>query len=323
MLDDAEKCFANVATAISKRARLLIVCPDSKRPLKYLKDKVPADRMRIVEVPTNDTWARDFGPITTINRGRQWNPVNFQFNGWGLKFPAYFDNQVNLNLWQKNVFRHLYDAKDWVLEGGSIDSDGQGTLLTTAQCLLSPNRNAHCGTEEIEQRLSHYFGNERTLWLEHGALEGDDTDSHVDTLARFLPGNQIAYAACDREDDSHYAELRLMEQELGQMRTLNREPYKLVALPIPKPIYDQDGQRLPATYANFLILNGAIILPIYGDDHYDKLAIARLMEACPDYEIVPVNCLALIQQHGSLHCITMQLPFLPQVFNEDNTTANE
>ncbi|MCC8117701.1 MAG: agmatine deiminase family protein [Bacteroidales bacterium] len=325
MLDEVEDCFARVALAISKRAPLLIVCPDRNRPLKYLDGKVAENRIKIVEVPTNDTWARDFGPITLINnKGDEPRILDFQFNGWGLKFPACFDNLVNASL--RNMYAwgpNLEDCRYLVLEGGSIDCDGNGSLLTTVECLMSPNRNDCCDMEEIELHLSKLLGTRRMLWLEHGYLEGDDTDSHVDTLARFLPDDTIAYTSCDRENDQHYKELKLMEQELREATTPDGKPYRLIPLPIPRPIIDKDGNRLPATYANFLILNGAILLPVYGDEHYDAKALERLGAACPQYDVIPIDCRALIQQHGSLHCITMQLPFLPQVFTKGIIDTDE
>ena len=196
---------------------------------------------------------------------------------------------------------------DFTLEGGSIESDGRGTLLTTAACLLNPNRNAGLSREEIEERLRHWLGVERVLWLEHGHLAGDDTDSHVDTLARLCPDDTIVYVRCDRPDDPHYADLQAMEQQLRTFRTAAGEPYRLLPLPWPHAIYD-GTERLPATYANYLVMNATVLYPTYGQPEHDDTARRVLAQAFDKYDLVGVDCRALIRQHGSLHCATMQFP---------------
>jgi len=194
-----------------------------------------------------------------------------------------------------------------VLEGGSIDSDGQGTLLTTTACLLAPTRNPSLDQAGIESSLAQYLGVQRVLWLRHGRLEGDDTDSHIDMLARFCDPVTLAYSCCDDEADEHFAPLQAMKKELASFRTLAGEPYRLVPLPLPQAIFNAQGRRLPASYANFLIINNAVLVPLY-DDHADEIAITNLQRCFPDRQIVGINCLAIIQQYGSLHCLTMQLP---------------
>ena len=209
------------------------------------------------------------------------------------------------------------DHLDFVLEGGSIESDGHGTLLTTSQCLMAPNRNQPLTQTEIEQRLKRYLHVERVLWLDHGYLAGDDTDSHIDTLARFCPNDTIAYVQCTDPADEHYAELRLMEEQLRGFRTADNRPYRLIALPMAKARYEgmadeadeaARGQRLPATYANFLCVNGAVLMPTYRDPERDERARRQLQLAFPRHEIVGVDCRVLIEQHGALHCCTMQFP---------------
>ena len=195
----------------------------------------------------------------------------------------------------------------YVLEGGSIESDGAGTLMTTSQCLLSPNRNEHLTQPQVEEFLKSSFGVERVLWINHGYLAGDDTDSHVDTLARFCDVDTIAYVQCDDKTDEHYASLKLMERELKSFKTLEGNPYRLIPLPMADARYEGE-QRLPATYANFLIVNGALLVPTYRSPK-DEQALSALREAFPDREVVGVDCSALIHQHGSLHCVTMQLPY--------------
>ena len=309
MLEEVNACFVNIAREILKRENLVIVCHETSTVKAVLGD-VDFSRIQFVEMPTNDTWARDHGGITVLNDGKA-VVYDFTFNGWGMKFAANYDNQITSQLFDKEVFGNEFDYQvclDFVLEGGSIESDGEGTLLTTAECLLSDNRN-NKSKEEIEARLKQLFGLEQVLWLHHGYLAGDDTDSHVDTLARLCSADTIAYVKCDILKDEHFAELKKMEIELQSFRTINNEPFNLIPLPMADAVYF-DNERLPATYANFLIINGAVLFPTYKSPK-DELAKNQLQKAFPDREIVGVDCLALIKQHGSLHCVTMQYPKPP------------
>ena len=270
-------------------------------------------------VPTNDTWARDFGAITcaldfapdptqpTQTSTPESNLLlHFNFNGWGLKYPANFDNQITRHLHTLGAITGALESHALVLEGGSIDSDGAGSILTTTACLLEPNRNPTLTKLELESSLREILGIDRVLWLEHGYLRGDDTDSHVDMLARFIDEHTIAYVSCDDEHDEHYTELKLMERELQALRTKNGEPYKLIALPFVPAIYDESGERLPASYVNFLFVNGALLVPIY-DESSDDLALSLLRSALPDRKVLGVHARTLIEWHGSLHCVSMQL----------------
>lgn len=270
-------------------------------------------------VPTNDTWARDFGAITcaldfapdptqpTQTSTPESNLLlHFNFNGWGLKYPANFDNQITRHLHTLGAITGVLESHALVLEGGSIDSDGAGSILTTTACLLEPNRNPTLTKLELESSLREILGIDRVLWLEHGYLRGDDTDSHVDMLARFIDEHTIAYVSCDDEHDEHYTELKLMERELQALRTKNGEPYKLIALPFVPAIYDESGERLPASYVNFLFVNGALLVPIY-DESSDDLALRLLRSALPDRKVLGVHARTLIEWHGSLHCVSMQL----------------
>ena len=235
--------------------------------------------------------------------------LDFCFNGWGKKFAADQDNRINGKLMEQGVFNGTYtDHLDFVLEGGSIESDGHGTLLTTSECLLSANRNDRLNRADIEERLKAFLHVERILWLDHGYLSGDDTDSHIDTLARFCPDQTIAYVKCEDRKDEHYEALARMEEQLRTFRTLQGTPYRLVALPMPEAIFDEDGQRLPATYANFLVVNGAVLMPTYHQPALDEQARKALQKAFPQHEVVGIDCRPLIRQHGSLHCCTMQFP---------------
>ena len=308
MLDEVTVCFVNIAREIVKRQKLLVVCADERLVREKLQD-LNQENIIYIEIPSNDTWARDHGGITVIKDDKP-TVLDFTFNGWGMKFGADLDNQITRKLFEKNVFPENYRYKNrlkFVLEGGSIESNGKGTILTTSECLLSENRN-NLSKEKVEKRLKKYFGAERILWLNHGYLAGDDTDSHVDTLARFCDENTIAYVKCDDETDEHYEELKKMEEELFSFPTFGGQG-NLIPLPMADAVYDENGERLPATYANFLIINGAVLMPTYNSPK-DETAKAQLQKAFPDREIVGIDCTALIKQHGSLHCVTMQYPFL-------------
>lgn len=304
MLDEVNQCFVDIARIIVQHEKLLVVCKDSKR-IKTLLKGTDFSKITFVELPTNDTWARDHGGITVLEDGKK-AIYDFAFNGWGKKFEAKLDNQITKALHEKQVFGRdvIYrNCLDFVLEGGSIESDGEGTLLTTSTCLLSDNRN-DLSKEVIETKLKNYFGLHRVLWLNHGYLAGDDTDSHIDTLARFCDVSTIAYVKCEDETDEHYIELKKMEEELMQFRTVSGNSYRLIPLPMADTVYD-DEIRLPATYANFLIINDAVLVPTYQSPK-DEIALKQLGQAFPDRKIIGINCLPLIKQHGSLHCVTMQ-----------------
>jgi agmatine deiminase len=303
MLNEVNECFVNIAREIIKHEDLLIVCSDTDEVEQLLGD-ADLSRITFAEMPTNDTWARDHGGITVLEDGK---PVvyDFTFNGWGLKFAANHDNLITRQLYTAGIFGDSghKNCFDFVLEGGSIESNGEGTLLTTSECLLSDNRN-NLSEEDIEAKLIEYFGLKQVLWLNHGYLAGDDTDSHVDTLARFCDRSTIAYVKCDDVEDEHYDELKKMKKELRMFKTSDGRYFRLIPLPMADEIYLGE-ERLPATYANFLIINGAVLVPTYNSPK-DELAIQQVQKAFPDREIVGIDCRALIKQHGSLHCVTMQ-----------------
>lgn len=253
------------------------------------------------DIPHNDTWARDHGFITVEENGTN-VLLDFRFNGWGEKFEAELDNQINRHLHDKGIVKGVYeDHLNFVLEGGSIESDGKGTVFTTTCCLMAPHRNQPLTQADIEVRLKEYLGAERIVWLNHGSLIGDDTDGHIDTLVRICPDDTIIYTG----GDSDHPDLDLMEEELNALRTLDGKPYRLLKLPLPRPIYDDD-YRLPATYANYLVINDAVLVPTYRQPDLDAEAMQMIGEAYPDREIVGIDCCAVIKQHGSLHCCTMQ-----------------
>ena len=307
-LHQVEPVFAEMALQISRYERVLVAASDPVAvQMELMKIRAEMDNITFVKCETNDTWTRDYGPITVFDNGR---PVllDFGFNGWGLKFASERDNLVTRRLHASGVFGTTpLLTHGFILEGGSIESDGQGTILTTSECLLGPNRNPHLNKKQIEDSLAVHFGADHFLWLNHGYLAGDDTDSHVDTLARLCPWDTILHVGCDDPHDEHFESIRAMTEELRSFRTRHGGRYRLVPLPWPSPKYDQDGQRLPATYANFLIINEAVLVPTYRDKS-DEAALEIIRGVFQERTVIGVDCSPLILQHGSMHCVTMQIP---------------
>lgn len=303
--DDVLSFYSDLINLVSDYQHATVTYTDTDI-LEQLPKKT---NINYFHIPTNDTWVRDFGPIT-VKSDVGLAFVDFGFNGWGLKFASDRDNQFTKELVRQTFKEYGYELADMILEGGSIEYDDRGTLMTTSECLLSPNRNPHLSKEAVEVKLKSWLGIDRILWLDHGYLSGDDTDSHIDTLARFCSPDTIAYVACGNPDDEHYEALKAMETQLKTFRDRNGNPYHLVPLPMTDPIFDpEDGHRLPATYANFLIMNDVVLMPAYGDPH-DAEAQERLQSCFPERMVVAIDCSVLIRQHGSLHCSTMQIPSL-------------
>uniref|UniRef100_A0AB33J0D3 Agmatine deiminase family protein n=1 Tax=Prevotella sp. GTC17259 TaxID=3236795 RepID=A0AB33J0D3_9BACT len=302
--------FVQMARVITLHEKLLVVASDVSKVQRLLQGELTAaqiERIIFFECPTNDTWARDHGAITLL---RNDHPIllDYKFNGWGEKFKWEKDNAITRQLAEHGILQGtLEDHTDFVLEGGSIESDGAGTVFTTSQCLLAPHRNQPLTQTEIEQRLRQQLHAERIVWLDYGNLVGDDTDGHIDTIVRCAPNDTLLYIGCDDESDEQYADFKALEGQLQTLRTAEGQPYRLLRLPMPTAIYD-DGERLPATYANFVILNGVVICPTYAQPKHDKQAMETIRQAFPEYEIVGIDARTVIRQHGSLHCLTMQYP---------------
>jgi agmatine/peptidylarginine deiminase len=294
MLPEITAVYEEMAREIAKREPLLIVAPEGFPIPK-------AFNVQRSTFTSNDTWARDHGFISVEDNGNL-ILLDFCFNGWGEKFEAAFDNAINRHLYDQELVRGTYeDHLDFVLEGGSIESDGKGTVFTTTCCLMAPHRNQPLTQAQIEDRLKQYLGAERIVWINHGSLIGDDTDGHIDTLVRICPDDTLLYIGADAD----HPDLLAMEGELRTLRTFDGRPYRLLRLPLPRPIYD-GGDRLPATYANYLVINGAVLVPTYAQPDLDAEALRTIALAYPDREIVPIDCRPVIRQHGSLHCCTMQ-----------------
>ena len=334
-LEEIRQTVAEMVRAIARQEEVLL--------LSMFKTDVP-DELRempnvyVAELPNNDTWARDFGPIvlkrtqpvdssaegdgTTDEEEQEkdylW--LDFRFNGWGEKFQAAWDNMIPYKLWA--LYGFLEDAdyedhQDFVLEGGSIEADGRGTLFTTSQCLLAPHRNQPLTKEQIEEQLKRRLRVGRVVWLDYGNLVGDDTDGHIDTIVRCAPDDTLVYVGCDDSADEQYADFHALEEQLKALRTADGKPYRLLRLPMPDGIYEVEGpsgvqevqgERLPATYANFLVINGAVLVPTYDQPEKDAEALRVVQQAFPDREMIPIDARTIIRQHGSVHCLTMQVP---------------
>lgn len=320
--------YLQLADIITRYEDLLVVTPILESTQRMLAEKLSEgqmSRVHLYEMDTNDTWARDHGPISLVSRGRHNSHVipihllDFKFNGWGEKFAWKKDNAINLQLYYQGAFNAaLENHQGFVLEGGSIESDGRGTLFTTSQCLLAPHRNQPLTRENIDSLLRNFFHVRNVVWLDHGNLVGDDTDGHIDTIVRVAPHDTLLYVGCDEEEDEQYEDFQALEKQLQKLFTYEGYPYRLLKLPMPDAIYDEGdrlttdrnskGDRLPATYANFLILNGAVIYPTYNQPEKDEEAKRQIQLAFPDRDVIGVDSLTIIRQHGSIHCLTMQLP---------------
>ncbi|WP_104639119.1 agmatine deiminase family protein [Helicobacter bizzozeronii] len=304
-LEDAQKCFYDIIETISHYQNVLVcVSPEDSATQDRL---ARFNQVQIVLVECNDTWTRDFGPLC-VETNKVMLYLDFIFNAWGGKHSAHLDNAISSKLAQKGLLKHPLRFVDLVLEGGSVESDGEGTLLTTTSCLLNPERNPNKDQSQLNAILKQELGVERILWLDVSPLEGDDTDGHIDTLARFLNPNTIAYVTCNDPHDSHYQPLKEMEKQLKSFRTLKGKRYNLVPLPLPYPKYYQ-GRRLPATYANFLFANKGgqkvLFAPTYSDPM--DAPVLKILQQHTGLEVVGVDCSVLIRENGSLHCATMQL----------------
>lgn len=299
-LDEAQSEFVGLIQNIARFTPVVAICQDASKTASLF---VSVQNIRFLEVRTNDTWIRDYGPIS-VETGDSVEYLDFGFNGWGLKFAANHDNALSRILYKNGELENL-KTLGMILEGGSIESNSRGELLTTSKCLLEANRNPSMSKQDITAKLKTLFGLQKVHFLEHGYLIGDDTDGHIDTLARFVSPNEIVYVKCHDEADEHYKELSKMEEELKNLRDTNNQPFILYAIPLPTRI-EYENERLPATYANFLITNGGVIVPAYGLES-DEEVMVILQNIFKDKEVVLSPSSILIRQHGSIHCSTMQL----------------
>jgi agmatine/peptidylarginine deiminase len=306
-LADVEDAYSELVAAIIRFQTCVLCVTDAAVEAQARQQLAAVDstRLRYVRAAYDDTWLRDSGPIT-LHDGARFRLLDFRFTGWGGKFEAKRDDALVSQLVASGLFGDAEHRRvDFALEGGAIEVDGTGSVLSTWACMS--RRHPGVAREAVETVLKRELGCDRVLWLNHGELAGDDTDAHIDTLARFAAEDAIVFQACDDESDSHFEPLKAMALEIVSLRTRQDTPYRLFPLPWPKPIHAADGRRLAASYANFLIVNDAVLMPAYGDAA-DARALEVLAQAFPDREVIALPCRPLIEQNGSLHCLTMQLP---------------
>lgn len=320
ILDEALQQYVRIIRALTDAGCRMVLLCDNVDAAEFLLSECNQQLITYINAEYNDTWTRDYGPLAVVKDDRL-RALDFGFNAWGLKFASDKDNLVNLSLSNKYVINPdtYRNERDFVLEGGSVETDGEGTILTTTKCLCSPNRNGGLSKQQVERQLQQRLGASHVLFLDYGSLEGDDTDSHIDTLARLAPDNSILFTGCRNVDDPQFEELLKMRAQLTMFRNAQGEPFNLIELPLPDAIYDEDGQRLPATYANYLVTDKAIFMPTYNQPINDRLAMHTVKIAFPDHEVIGIECTTLIKQHGSLHCATMQIPsnlFNPVIYDK-------
>lgn len=306
VLPEVEPVYVLCAQSILAYQDVIMICrnPEKQHAIERLiGDRAYPHRLQFLQVDYDDIWVRDYGPISLINSQKiKW--LDFGFNAWGGKYPGEQDDKVTQQLSAAHLLpAHDYQREDFILEGGAIETDGLGTLLITPCVFTTTRNNPAVSMEQIKQSLNQ----KRVIIIEHGYLLGDDTDGHIDTLVRFCDPNTLAYSSCDDPEDPNYDSLKAMEAQLKQLKTLNGKPYHLIPLPIPGAKFDETERRLPASYANFLIINGAVLCPTY-DDENDGIVLERLTRAFPSRNIIPIPCLPLVQYNGALHCASMQIP---------------
>ncbi len=294
-LDEAQDTFVNIIKIIIQYQKCLLVCYDASKVKGFFESN---ENLYFVEYESDDTWARDCSALC-VQENEKIKLLDFTFTGWGKKFEATKDNNMSKSISQ--CYASKLESVDFVLEGGGIETNGCGTILTTSECMLNKNRNKNLNAIEITQKLNKFLGATQILYLNHGYLSGDDTDSHIDTLARFINEDTVMYIQCKDTLDEHFKELQLMEVELQEFANIHN--FKLIPLPMTEAIYYK-GERLPATYANFLFLNNAVLVPTYNIKE-DAIALEIFAQTFKDRDVIGVDCSVLIRQHGSLHCVTM------------------
>ena len=299
--------FLEIIRAITSSERLYLNCTEAA-DRAYVQANLDEETQRnlvITDIPAVYPWCRDHGAIFIVNDELgEVAATSWKYNAWGRKYPEAFpDNAISSAMAKLLGFRE-FDA-GLVLEGGSIDCNGCGTVLTTESCLLNANRNPHLTREQIEVHLQDWLGFEKVLWLGDGIV-GDDTDGHIDDITRFINPETVLTVIEENESDVNHRPLEENYQRLCRMTTEDGSPLNVITLPMPSPVV-MDGERLPASYANFYIANSVVLLPVFGDPH-DEEAIAILQEAFPDRRIAPINSRELVWGLGSFHCLTQQVP---------------
>lgn len=309
VLEAAEQSMVDVVTALAPHETVIInVLNDAhgRHVSSCLAGHVADDRIQLEKIATDDAWIRDYGAIIVRSKDSPSRlvAVDFDYNAWGCKYPPFDrDRAVAKQMAVQLGLRRIASAM--VLEGGSVDVNGEGLGLVTEQCLLNPNRNPSMQPTEIEACLEEFLGLTEIVWLGEG-ISGDDTDGHVDNLARFIDAHRVVTVVCSDSADPDHAALANNRQRLRAFRDKNGRGLEVIDLPLPEPVIHA-GNRMPASYANFYIANGVVLMPAYGGSA-DEAARGILADCFPGRQIVPIDCRALIVGFGALHCLTQQIP---------------
>lgn len=309
-LGAVERALAGAVRAIAEGEAVFINVLDAahrQHVASVLQEAGARERVRFFEIPTDDAWVRDHGPIFVVRGGtgdREVAATSWRFNSWGGKYPPWENDDRASTRMADALGVHAFEA-DVVLEGGSVEVNGAGALLTTRSCLLNPNRNPHLSEEDIETLLRRHFGVQEVIWLADG-IRGDDTDGHIDDLTRFVSEDTVVTVVTADIHDADYAPLQENLERLHEARLPDGRPLNVVQLPTPRPVVVR-GERMPASYANFYIANKVVIVPVFGDEA-DQRALLTLQQLFPDRIVTPLDCRELIWGLGAIHCLTQQVP---------------
>jgi agmatine deiminase len=301
--------LARIMCEIAAREQVHINVPNEnweyivRRDLK--EGGCPTRNVFFHHIKTNESWCRDHGPAFVLNKKGKAAIVDWGFNAWGGKYPPY-DDDDNVPTKIAEEFKLPVFYPGIIMEGGSVEFNGAGTVATTTDCLLNKNRNPHLSKSEIEQYLKDYYGQKHVVWLT-GGIEGDDTDGHVDDLIKFLSPTKVAIAVEPDPKDVNHRVLKSARKQLERLRDQDGRPFEIVELPMPSPV-THDGQRLPATYINAYFVNGALLVPTYRDRRNDRKALETLQSHLPTHKVIGIDCTELIWGLGSIHCLTQQMP---------------
>ncbi len=309
-MKQVESDYLQIVSAISKEEQTHILVQDKSAEeslhIKLQTSGINMSRVFLYDIPTNDSWIRDYGPNFVVREEKERREVainDWDFDSWGRKYKWELDDLAG-SIISENLKMPIFHP-GIVLEGGAIEVNGQGTCLTTDSCILNPNRNGGIRRERMEEFLKNFLATSKIIWLS-GNLEGDDTDGHIDNLARFVNPNTIVCALENNERDSNYLGLKQNYERLQAAKDQDGNPFRVIPLPMPDYIGSKEN-RLPASYANFFIANHAVLVPTYDDPHDDE-ALDLITSLFPEREIIPIGCNTLIWGLGAVHCLTQQQP---------------
>ena len=323
-LDVISATYIELAKVIAEHQHVIIIYYDHEHRdminTVCAKAECNMDRIRLLQIETNDTWVRDYGPQLLLGN-QEYQYVDLEFNAWGEQYPYRLDN-----LFAESLFYHLADQSNCtyyrapiVIEGGNLDFDSNASLLINLACVMRNNPTLKISKDELIEVIKQELSVKRVLGIELDPLLGDDTGGHIDTLARFINDDTIVYAHSQNKNDPNYATLKQLHEQLTQFKTGKGKAYRLV--PINNPVYDSDISEEdypPASYINFLFINDAVIVPLY-DNNKDADALKKFSDLCPDRKVIGVNANALLDQFGSLHCATLHIP--EKVLNESRLSS--